>query len=524
MAELFQAFLASQLTNQRNEEEKESEREATYLDRFLKLKPTKFCDTADFDKVETWIKNIKKKLDILKVPAKNRIQLATHVMEGEADSWWDTICDQNTDKEMTWDDFEQHFYDRYFPVALKQTRIKEFFELEQGNMTVAEYVSKYIELGKYAKALVADENTKVVKFMLGLKNGIRRYIMGQGTKTYREIVDAAYALEQDHLIFLKKKASASGSVGNKGQGARNRAPVNESGRVYALIEDDEATANNKMVLNGTILFSNTKARILFDIDASHSFIYVWLASSLGLKSKPVTKPLTLSVPLLGKISINQIFMGCKLVVKDQVLTVDLYHLEKMKYELSLGRDWLRKYQAQIDCGRRKVIIVTPEGNEISLRVNESCTTPSLLLKNCFQNNKLHLSLPLPFPVAFPSSFPVVAASPGLISIFSLSSCISRFDLDLLQESLHLPAPVYNYTKGKWVVDHKKLLYSGHGCKQCLSSMWSCRMTKRTDFSYEKVSWQPKDCQMEEFEGYKFLKRSPCMLLQHISSVGIVGIS
>ncbi|RXH75882.1 hypothetical protein DVH24_042669 [Malus domestica] len=148
------------------------------------------------------------------------------------------------------------------------------------------------------------------------------------------------------------------------------------------------------------------------------------------------------------------------------------------------------------------------------------------------------SLPLPFPVAFPSSSPVAVASPGSISIFSLSSCISRFDLDLLQESLHLP--VCNYAKGKWVVDHKKLLYSGHGCKQCLSSMWSCRMTKCTDFSYEKVSWQPKDCQMEEFEGYKFLKRlyestdhntmaplenrSPCMLLQHISSVGIVGIS
>ncbi|KAM1392372.1 hypothetical protein ACFX2I_019956 [Malus domestica] len=99
MAELFQAFLASQLTNQRNEEEKESEREATYLDRFLKLKPMKFCGTPDSDKAETWIKNIKKKLDILKVPAKNRIKLATHVMEGEADSWWDTVCDQNTDKE-----------------------------------------------------------------------------------------------------------------------------------------------------------------------------------------------------------------------------------------------------------------------------------------------------------------------------------------------------------------------------------------------------------------------------------------
>ncbi|RXH75688.1 hypothetical protein DVH24_039387 [Malus domestica] len=67
------------------------------------------------------------------------------------------------------------------------------------------------------------------------------------------------------------------------------------------------------------------------------------------------------------------------------------------------------------------------------------------------------------------------------------------------------APIYNYAKEKRVVDHKKPLYSGHGCKQWLSSIWSCRMTQRTNFSYEKVSWQPKDCQMEEFEGSKFLK-------------------
>ncbi|CAN6677252.1 unnamed protein product [Malus baccata var. baccata] len=123
------------------------------------------------------------------------------------------------------------------------------------------------------------------------------------------------------------------------------------------------------------------------------------------------------------------------------------------------------------------------------------------LRGGSSSSSSHLfSLPLSFPVAIPSSSPVAAASPGSISIFSLSSCISKFDLNLLQESLHLP-----------------------------------------DFSYEKVSWQPKDCQMEEFEGYKFLKsfsvlllltnalcfsfyRSPCMLLQHISSVGIVGIS
>ncbi|KAL2338796.1 hypothetical protein Fmac_013242 [Flemingia macrophylla] len=66
--------------------------------------------------------------------------------------------------------------------------------------------------------------------------------------------------------------------------------------------------------------------------------------------------------------------------------------------------------------------------------------------------------------------------------------------------------VCNYAKGKWVLDNKRPLYSGLGCKQWLSGMWACRLMQRTDFEYEKLRWQPKDCQMEEFEGSKFLRR------------------
>ncbi|KAL4397478.1 hypothetical protein S245_002005 [Arachis hypogaea] len=66
--------------------------------------------------------------------------------------------------------------------------------------------------------------------------------------------------------------------------------------------------------------------------------------------------------------------------------------------------------------------------------------------------------------------------------------------------------VCNYAKGKWVLDDKRPLYSGFHCKQWLSAMWACRMMQRTDFTYEKLRWQPNDCQMEEFEGSKFLTR------------------
>ncbi|XP_010270340.1 PREDICTED: protein trichome birefringence-like 14 isoform X2 [Nelumbo nucifera] len=66
--------------------------------------------------------------------------------------------------------------------------------------------------------------------------------------------------------------------------------------------------------------------------------------------------------------------------------------------------------------------------------------------------------------------------------------------------------VCNYAKGRWVSDRKRPLYSGFGCKQWLSEMWACRLTQRTDFSYEGFSWQPENCEMPEFEGSTFLRR------------------
>lgn len=64
----------------------------------------------------------------------------------------------------------------------------------------------------------------------------------------------------------------------------------------------------------------------------------------------------------------------------------------------------------------------------------------------------------------------------------------------------------NYAKGRWVADNRRPLYSGLGCKQWLSDMWACRLTQRTDFSYEGYRWQPENCMMPEFEGAQALRR------------------
>ncbi|CAN0901236.1 Protein trichome birefringence-like 16 [Linum grandiflorum] len=96
------------------------------------------------------------------------------------------------------------------------------------------------------------------------------------------------------------------------------------------------------------------------------------------------------------------------------------------------------------------------------------------------------------------------------NITTESSADDRSSLEDQQEEENIPksvdSRVCNYAKGKWVVDDSLPLYSGFGCKQWLASMWACRLMQRTDFSYEKIRWQPKDCEMERFEGNEFLKR------------------
>ncbi|XP_022740550.1 protein trichome birefringence-like 16 [Durio zibethinus] len=64
--------------------------------------------------------------------------------------------------------------------------------------------------------------------------------------------------------------------------------------------------------------------------------------------------------------------------------------------------------------------------------------------------------------------------------------------------------VCNYAKGRWVADSRVPLYPV-GCKY-MQRNWACRLTNRTDFSYEGYRWQSIDCKMPAFEPSDFLKR------------------
>ncbi|XVF14826.1 hypothetical protein REPUB_Repub09cG0094800 [Reevesia pubescens] len=78
------------------------------------------------------------------------------------------------------------------------------------------------------------------------------------------------------------------------------------------------------------------------------------------------------------------------------------------------------------------------------------------------------------------------------------------DVDYKNGTASVETKVCNYAKGRWVADSRLPLYP-FGCKY-IKRKYNCRLTNRTNFSYEGYRWQSIDCKIPEFEPSDFLKR------------------
>ncbi|KAK3031902.1 hypothetical protein RJ639_035212 [Escallonia herrerae] len=107
---------------------------------------------------------------------------------------------------MTWDQFKDLFFDRYFPRSVKEQMYRDFLNLRQGeNESVAEYEVKFTQLSHYGKQLVANEKDRVQMFTWGLKPSIRQRIVPVPIETYVQCVDIAKTIEAEAKDYREKE-------------------------------------------------------------------------------------------------------------------------------------------------------------------------------------------------------------------------------------------------------------------------------------------------------------------------------
>ena len=82
------------------------------------------------------------------------------------------------------------------------------------------------------------------------------------------------------------------------------------------------------------------AKILFDSSASHSFVIASSVDVLGLKVETLEESFHVSSPLRTRVRIDQICRDCELEISGILLTVDLWVMDILDFDVILGMDWL----------------------------------------------------------------------------------------------------------------------------------------------------------------------------------------
>nr|ABY56094.1 hypothetical protein [Cucumis melo] len=96
-------------------------------------------------------------------------------MEQRGTAWWETIERMlgGDVGQITWQQFKESFYAKFFSTSLRDAKRQEFLNLEQDDMTVEQYDAEFDMLSRFAPEMIAAEAARADKFVRGLRLDIQ---------------------------------------------------------------------------------------------------------------------------------------------------------------------------------------------------------------------------------------------------------------------------------------------------------------------------------------------------------------
>ena len=141
---------------------------------FLRHKLAEFIGKASPDEADAWLRKCMLYFKVMNCEDEQKLLFATYLLNEDAEYWWSGIQQQMQTREepATWANFRNRFLEKYFPDTARQDREAEFLALQQGDMSVQEYVNKFEHLARYSSQNMTEE-WRCLKFERGLKHELK---------------------------------------------------------------------------------------------------------------------------------------------------------------------------------------------------------------------------------------------------------------------------------------------------------------------------------------------------------------
>jgi hypothetical protein len=200
------------------------------LGEFQSTKPPTFSHSVEPMDADDWLKTIEKKLQVVQCNNREKVQFASHQLEGPAADWWDAYVEAHEEPEsINWQEFKNSFRSHHVPLEVMKLK-KEFEDLKQGSMSVSEYVTRFTHLSRYAPDNMDTNEKKQDCFLNGLNDGLAYALEARDFIKFQDMVDKALVLENRRGIMERKRKMQH--TGSQGSNTRFRVGSSSQGSVF----------------------------------------------------------------------------------------------------------------------------------------------------------------------------------------------------------------------------------------------------------------------------------------------------
>ncbi|WVZ84383.1 hypothetical protein U9M48_031421 [Paspalum notatum var. saurae] len=170
--------------------------EISYTD-FAALQPPIFTAATDPLDADDWLRIIESKFSLQPhLSEQQKARFAAQCLHGPSGAWCASfVAMQPAGHQVTWDEFRVAFRAHYLPPSLIELKQREFRALQQGNMSVLEYVQAFIRLSQYSPEDVNTDPRSAAHLLGGFDPTLLTHL-GRRYDSFTELVDVAIDMEQ----------------------------------------------------------------------------------------------------------------------------------------------------------------------------------------------------------------------------------------------------------------------------------------------------------------------------------------
>ncbi|KAJ9543820.1 hypothetical protein OSB04_023527 [Centaurea solstitialis] len=165
---------------------------------FAACKPPLYKGERDPVLALRWVEEMEMVFETCRCADEDKVVYARSMLKADALSWWNLETGGKRSemvRMMTWDEFVKKFTQQFCPLAATKKMEEEFLCLEQGNLSVQDYTTRFIEKARFAGVYVPSEERKVERYIWGLRGILREFVLSKEPATFQAAITATETIE-----------------------------------------------------------------------------------------------------------------------------------------------------------------------------------------------------------------------------------------------------------------------------------------------------------------------------------------